>query len=475
MPLYKDLHAFYVQCTNYGLSRFSRPPRRIFSYKILPLVILFCMCLILAVLILHITIDLETEETLDDGKEELREVETVQKDDDSGNVEEVIKLESIKDEAKKVFNNRPPELLNNRDCQVNNFVFIKCMKCATETMGTILRRYALKNKLSVLLPRGINIYLGWPYMMESSDYRPSSSSSGNRYYNCLIEHAIYNASVMKSLFPHETRFISIIREPWSHFKSTFHYFNMQKLAHVVSDTPLSTYLQDIQTYEKIYKSPEAASHRYCIPDGFSVTRNLMCHCMGMKTGFPEGAIDISKNTRAVQDFLNWTENEFSLVMIAEYFHESLVLLKRMMCWTMKDIIYKRVNSAKYKYEENDGDRALHERWSRADYQLYNFFNESFWEKVVYQGKTFNQEVQIFTKIQKSVNVFCNFSSESGKIDPMFNMTKTVLSIPQNKFSLGFTFTLEDCELLGSDLLSSLKEQHEEHTQYEDKDPPKRTC
>ena len=44
----------------------------------------------------------------------------------------------------------------------NNFVFIKCMKCATETVGNILRRYAFTRNLNVVLPRSDNIYLGWP-------------------------------------------------------------------------------------------------------------------------------------------------------------------------------------------------------------------------------------------------------------------------------------------------------------------------
>lgn len=476
MKFVEDLRAFYAQCTRRSNSRSCR----YITLRLLPLIFLLTLSLFLAILILHMK-NVESEDTWTYGNDD-KNVDNLDRnaereDESINNVEEVIKLDSLKDEAKKIFDNKPPEIINNRDCQVRNFVFIKCMKCATESMGTILRRFALKNKLSVLLPRGINIYLGWPYMMEKMDYRLSSSPNGIRYYNCLIEHAVYNASVMKSLFPHRTTFISIIREPWSQFKSTFHYFNMQKLAHIVSDTPLSTYLQDIPTYEKIYKSPEAASYRFCIPDGFSVTKNLMSHCLGMSTGFPEGRIDSTKNHRAVQDYLNWIENEFSLIMIAEYFHQSLVLLKRLMCWTMKDIIYKRVNSAKYSYEENDGDRAAHEKWSRADYQLYEFFNESFWEKVTYQGKFFNEELQVFNKIQNSVNIFCNFTMASGKvkIDPMFNATKSWLGIPRTNFNLDFVFTKEDCELLDSDLLSALKEQHELNTKYEDDDPPKRTC
>ena len=54
-----------------------------------------------------------------------------------------------------------------------NFVFIKCMKCATETMATILRRFGYLRDLNFVLPVNRNIYLGWPFPIEESDIRQS--------------------------------------------------------------------------------------------------------------------------------------------------------------------------------------------------------------------------------------------------------------------------------------------------------------
>jgi hypothetical protein len=67
-----------------------------------------------------------------------------------------------------------------------------------------------------------------------------------------------------------------------------------------------------------------------ILDGFSVTKNLMAQCLGMPLGFPYGRADISNNLHAVQDYIQNLDEEFSLVMIVEYFHESLILFKRLM-------------------------------------------------------------------------------------------------------------------------------------------------
>lgn len=41
----------------------------------------------------------------------------------------------------------------------------------------------------------------------------------------------------------------------------------------------------------------------------------------------------------IEEFIKMTEKEFDLVLIAEYFDESLVLMKRMLCWDFEDIIY----------------------------------------------------------------------------------------------------------------------------------------
>jgi hypothetical protein len=47
------------------------------------------------------------------------------------------------------------------------------MKCATETMGTIIRRFGYKRALNFVLSVKNNIYLGWPYIMMKTDHRPS--------------------------------------------------------------------------------------------------------------------------------------------------------------------------------------------------------------------------------------------------------------------------------------------------------------
>lgn len=343
-------------------------------------------------------------------------------------------------------------------CPHKHFVFIKLMKCATETMGTILRRFALKNNLSVMLPRGKNIYLGWPYTLDKVDYRPSDAENPHMYH-CLIEHAIYNSTIMTPLFPSDTKYITIIRHPWKQFKSSFHYFNVEKIAQVKSNTSLMHYVNNLESYETVYKSHEARTYRFCIPDGFSVTKNLMSHCLGMPTGFPVGHLDFQDSTKLAWEYIyNVLRTDFHLVMIVEYFHESLILLKRLMCWEFKDILYKRTNSDKYHYKTTEKEEAIHRKWSSADYILYDHFNQTFWEEVGKQSKDFYEEVAIFTKLQLQVTSFCN-QFENKTIPHNKHTFNGKLTVHRTNYSEEFVWTEEDCNLLKSDLLESLKQKY----------------
>ena len=45
------------------------------------------------------------------------------------------------------------------------------------------------------------------------------------------------------------------------------------------------------------------------------------------------------NEEEIAKFIENISKSFELVLIAEYFDESLVLMKRMLCWDSEDIIY----------------------------------------------------------------------------------------------------------------------------------------
>ncbi|GCB84655.1 hypothetical protein scyTo_0025265, partial [Scyliorhinus torazame] len=83
------------------------------------------------------------------------------------------------------------------------------------------------------------------------------------------------------------------------------------------------------------------------------------------------------------------EAHFALVMLAEHFDESLILLKDLLCWEMEDMMYFRLNArATGDVEPLDLElqwKAL--EWNQVDALLYAHFNRTFWRKVETFGRT----------------------------------------------------------------------------------------
>eukprot|EP00058_Branchiostoma_floridae_P012940 XP_002598428.1 hypothetical protein BRAFLDRAFT_83226 [Branchiostoma floridae] len=140
-------------------------------------------------------------------------------------------------------------------------------------------------------------------------------------------------------------------------------------------------------------------------------------------------------------FIEKIESEFPLVMIMEHFDESLVLFKRMMCWSLKDILYKRRNSGKYLYKEEDVPdnlKQVHKQWSHVDYALYDHFYQVFQEKLEEGGQDLADEIEHFKKIQLRVSYFCDqLSHGSCNVGPK-------LTIQESKWDKGFYVDKDFC-------------------------------
>ena len=50
------------------------------------------------------------------------------------------------------------------------------------------------------------------------------------------------------------------------------------------------------------------------------------------------------NLSAVKEKMAEIEKDFDLILIAEYFDESLVLLADHLCWNLEDMVYLKLNS-----------------------------------------------------------------------------------------------------------------------------------
>lgn len=90
-----------------------------------------------------------------------------------------------------------------------------------------------------------------------------------------------------------------------------------------------------------------------------------------------------QNLTAVNEYIQFLDKEFVLAMIMDYFDESLVLMKRLLCWEMDDILYLKLNERIDKEKNTlltDDVKENVKRWNKADVLLFEYFNEAFWKK-----------------------------------------------------------------------------------------------
>ena len=175
-----------------------------------------------------------------------------------------------------------------RSTPIKNFVYIKTHKCASETLSALFRRYGYERHLSFVLPVDGRGNLGYPEPLDEGMFRPSKTGG----YNILCEHTILTLPLMTDIMPNDTMFVTGIREPMQHLKSSFNYFRIYDVGAIGGSDPFTEYLRNLDKYDDIYTSKGHKGRRgHCIPHGLSVTKNSMAFELGFPTGFPRGTVN----------------------------------------------------------------------------------------------------------------------------------------------------------------------------------------
>ncbi|XP_066937338.1 galactosylceramide sulfotransferase-like [Macrobrachium rosenbergii] len=246
-----------------------------------------------------------------------------------------------------------------KECQARKTVyFLKTHKCASTTVQRIFLRYGWYHGLSFVLPVDRN-YLGSPFLFNPSYVAPFVASPDNRY-DMFVLHARLNPAEVKKVMKEGATWVTILREPASLFESLWNYFDMHQF-YRVNLTYFSTAL-----------GLNGVNRR-----GIGIGLNQMTFDMGYKM-----PIDMEPG-ELLQSFQE-KDDLFDLVMIAERFDESLVLLKHLMCWSTEDIAYVKLNFRGGTTDSPPLPLWVKMRLRKLNYQdamLYDYFRGVFNQKV----------------------------------------------------------------------------------------------
>ncbi|KAM3610546.1 uncharacterized protein V6R79_005463 [Siganus canaliculatus] len=241
-------------------------------------------------------------------------------------------------------------------------MFMKTHKTASSTFLNILFRFGEKHKLKFAFPDSRNdfFYPAFFQRTQVKDYKPGMC------FNVICNHMRFNAPEVGKLLPLDTSYITILRDPAELFESSMHYFH--KVVPFTWKIPGDDKLAEFLHNPHLYFDPEGYNSFYL--------KNLLFFDFGYDNTLDVDDPQVEKGIKLIDD-------RFHLVMLVEYFEESLILLKDALCWELDDLLFFKLNAREgSKVSKLSPElRAKALEWNAIDWKLYQHFNKTFWKKV----------------------------------------------------------------------------------------------
>ncbi|XP_062849669.1 galactose-3-O-sulfotransferase 3 [Trichomycterus rosablanca] len=252
---------------------------------------------------------------------------------------------------------------SSRSAKHTSVVFLKTHKTASSTVQNILFRFAERNNLTVALPvPACDHQFCYPQLFSTRFVYSQTIPP-----DIVTNHLRFSRSELRRIMPNNTIYITILREPGAMFESLFSYYSQYcESFRRVPNCSLEAFLDQPWAY---YRPDEK--------DSMYARNTLTFDLGGDKDRSPADAATYAKR------FAAEVERVFSLVMIAEYFDESLVLLRHRLSWDLEDLLYinQNMRSPSSKGNLSEAFTAKIRAWNSIDAVLYDHFNASLWRQL----------------------------------------------------------------------------------------------
>ncbi|KFQ09754.1 Galactose-3-O-sulfotransferase 2, partial [Leptosomus discolor] len=242
-----------------------------------------------------------------------------------------------------------------------DIVFLKVHKSASSTVMNILFRFGETHNLTFAFPIGGGNQLFYPRHFLASFVQGFSPRSPQRF-NILCHHMRFLQPEVQKVVSSSAIYFSILRNPVQLMESSFMYYKG------TSAFSRARSLEEFLSQPYSYYNPSKGDSHYA--------RNLMTFDFGFN---PDGEVSAER----VQLMLKAIEASFDLLLISEYFDESMVLLKEMLCWDLDSIVSFPLNSRDSSTKSPLPDTIVEKikNWNRLDWEIYTHFNRTFWERI----------------------------------------------------------------------------------------------
>jgi len=236
-------------------------------------------------------------------------------------------------------------------CTKRPIVFLKTHKTASTSLTNIVLRWAEKNKFLVGLPPPKKWELGgYP-----APFDPALVDPAAKEYDTLAHHFRWSEAVEAILNPDSFK-ISVLRDPVKNFESVWGFFR---------DYPFLQWLGEDRRLNTFLENPSKYYNR-STPWYFRA-QNYMAFDLGL---------DFENNSDAyINEAFKIMERRFGLVLLTDYFEESLILLKDKTCMSMDDLksLKLKVRKDADRSDLDPAHQTMIRNWNKLDAALYDHF------------------------------------------------------------------------------------------------------
>lgn len=209
-------------------------------------------------------------------------------------------------------------------------------------------------------------------------------------------------SQVAKVMPEDTFYFSILRHPVAMMESIFIYYKSIPAFHKTHS--LDDFLDNSW---RNYNSSVTNNH---------YAHNILAFDFGIDNNVAADAEDLEERASVA---IAAVERDFHLILISEYFDESMILLKHALCWSLEDVVSFKLNSRseRTRHPLSPDTAEKIKRWNALDWRIYLHFNTTFWNKVdrLVGQEQMKREVSQLRELQAKLANTC--LKDGGAVDP----------------------------------------------------------
>ncbi|XP_023124652.1 galactose-3-O-sulfotransferase 4 isoform X2 [Amphiprion ocellaris] len=279
-------------------------------------------------------------------------------------------------------------------CQPHTHImFLKTHKTASSTVLNMLYRFGEERNLRFALPLGYQ--LGYPLPFNAHRVKGYRGPRAIEFH-IMGNHMRFNKLEVEKVMPADTFYFSIIRDPVALAESSFAYFK-----EVAPAFRKAKGLGDFADDPRKYYDPRLRNNHY--------SRNLLWFDFGMDHN-ANFSMALAQRGEAM------IRRTFKLILVSEYFDQSMILLRHALCWPLDAVVSFSLNARQQKPISTGGmsgnwvgkaaaaaaigvragysqpktppnlsltedQREKLRQWNALDWYLYKVFNRTFWEEI----------------------------------------------------------------------------------------------